>query len=94
MSTDSTATPTQNAARTSGQWTSVGGTMVTVEQGEDMQSISRRYGVPEKALADINGRNYVAAGQQVLIPVFQQQGYRSLCCDNAARAAARSVKPE
>ena len=77
MPTASTAAPNQNAARTSGQWTSVGGTMVTVEQGEDMQSISRRYGVPEKALADINGRNYVAAGQQILIPVFQQQGYRS-----------------
>ncbi len=68
---------TQNQARTSGQWTSVGGTMVTVDQGEDMQSLSRRYGVPEKAIADINGRNYVVPGQQVLIPVFQQQGYRS-----------------
>ncbi len=67
----------QNHARTSGQWTSVGGTMVTVDQGEDIQSLSRRYGVPEKAIADINGRNYVVPGQQVLIPVFQQQGYRS-----------------
>ena len=71
------AASTQNQARTSGQWTSVGGTMVTVDQGEDLQSLSRRYGVPEKAIADINGRKYVTPGQQVLIPVFQQQGYRS-----------------
>ena len=39
--------------------------MVTVDQGEDIQSLSRRYGVPEKAIADINGRNYVVPGQQV-----------------------------
>ena len=70
----------RNVARTSGQWTSVGGTMVTVEQGEDVQSLSRRYGVPEKAISDINdlkGRNYVAPGQRLLIPVFQQQGYET-----------------
>ncbi len=76
-----------NAARTSGQWTSVGGTMVNVEQGEDLQSLSRRYGVPVEALSeinDMNGQTYVAPGRRILIPVFQQHGYQSYASSRRA----------
>nr|WP_321457009.1 peptidoglycan DD-metalloendopeptidase family protein [uncultured Cohaesibacter sp.] len=75
-----TARVAQTGARTSGQWTSVGGTMVTVDQGEDLQTLSRRYGVPAKAIAEVNGladQSFVAPGQSVLIPVFHQSGYQN-----------------
>ena len=63
------------SARTSGQWTSVGGSMVTARPGDDLNALSRRYGVPAKAIADVNGlagTGYVTAGQKVLIPVYSQ----------------------
>ncbi|SNZ07734.1 peptidoglycan DD-metalloendopeptidase family protein [Cohaesibacter gelatinilyticus] len=61
--------------RMSGRWSSVGGTMVQVRPGEDLNALSRRYGVPSKAIAEVNGlpdRSFIASGQQVLIPVYQQ----------------------
>ncbi|MCT4656141.1 MAG: peptidoglycan DD-metalloendopeptidase family protein [Cohaesibacter sp.] len=66
----------RNQVRTSGRWTSAGGTMVQVRPGEDIHALSRRYGVPAKAIADVNGlvdQSFVAPGQRVLIPVYQQQ---------------------
>ncbi len=63
------------APRTSGHWTSAGGSMITALPGDDIQSLSRRYGVPEKAIADINGlvdQSFIAPGQQLIIPVYQQ----------------------
>ncbi|WP_162916466.1 peptidoglycan DD-metalloendopeptidase family protein [Cohaesibacter haloalkalitolerans] len=80
INAQSPAASAGGAARTSGQWTSVGGTMVTVERGEDLQSLSRRYGVPSKAIADVNGlvdQSFVAPGQKMLIPVFQQPSYQN-----------------
>ncbi len=64
-----------SAPRTSGHWTSAGGSMITALPGDDIQSLSRRYGVPEKAIADINGlvdQSFIAPGQQLIIPVYQQ----------------------
>ncbi|MCV6547569.1 MAG: peptidoglycan DD-metalloendopeptidase family protein [Cohaesibacter sp.] len=65
----------QAQPRMSGRWTSVGGTMVQVRPGEDLNALSRRYGVPSKAIADVNGlpgHSFIAPGQQILIPVYQQ----------------------
>lgn len=78
-------------ARTSGQWTSVGGSMITVRPGDDISALSRRYGVPAKAIADVNGlvdQSFITPGQRVLIPVYQQAGVSN----NPAlgQAAARS----
>ncbi|WP_319531766.1 peptidoglycan DD-metalloendopeptidase family protein [uncultured Cohaesibacter sp.] len=67
-------------ARTSGQWTSIGGTMVTVLPGDDINTLSQRYGVPAKAIADVNGlpdQSFVASGQRILIPVYQQERLES-----------------
>lgn len=54
-------------------WTSAGGTQVQVRQGDTLNSISRRYGVPVGALAAVNGVNESAAvrpGQSLIVPTF------------------------
>lgn len=84
----------QAQARMSGRWSSVGGTMVQVRPGEDLDALSRRYGVPAKAIAEVNGlpdRSFIAAGQQILIPVYQQvPNYGAGSNDGAQRVASLS----
>ena len=87
------------AARTSGRWTSAGGTMITVLPGDDIQGLSRRYGVPAKAIADVNGlvdQSFIAPGQRVVIPVYQQaqaQQQSTAWQQPAARAVQYSAAP-
>lgn len=61
-----------NAASWNG-WTSAGGTRVAVREGDTVNSLSRRYGVPVKAIAAVNGIEYpgqVKAGQSLIIPTY------------------------
>lgn len=54
-------------------WTAVGGTPVTLGQGENVNSISSRYGVPASAILAVNGlpnANAVQPGQQLMIPAY------------------------
>lgn len=54
-------------------WTGTGGTRVTVRQGDSLNSISRRYGVPVQAVASVNGidnANQVRPGQSIIIPTY------------------------
>jgi murein DD-endopeptidase MepM/ murein hydrolase activator NlpD len=54
-------------------WSAAGGTPVTVRPGETVQTISRRYGVPESAILAANGLPKGGAlqpGSQVVIPVY------------------------
>ncbi|MEL7526930.1 MAG: LysM peptidoglycan-binding domain-containing protein, partial [Pseudomonadota bacterium] len=54
-------------------WTGTGGTRVTVRQGDSLNSISRRYGVPVQAVASVNGidnANQVKPGQSIIIPTY------------------------
>lgn len=54
-------------------WTAVGGTPVTLQQGETLNTISGRYGVPVSALLAVNGLSSVNAakpGQQIMIPAY------------------------
>ncbi|WP_417674019.1 peptidoglycan DD-metalloendopeptidase family protein [Roseibium sp.] len=54
-------------------WTSVGGTRVTVREGDSVKTMSRRYGVPVEAIAAVNGIEYpgqVKPGQTLLIPTY------------------------
>jgi murein DD-endopeptidase MepM/ murein hydrolase activator NlpD len=54
-------------------WTAVGGTPVTLQQGETLNTISGRYGVPVSALLAVNGLSSVNAakpGQQIMIPTY------------------------
>ncbi|WP_237151813.1 peptidoglycan DD-metalloendopeptidase family protein [Oryzibacter oryziterrae] len=57
-------------ANTTG-WTPTNGTAVTLRQGDTLQVLSRRYGVPEAAIVSANGigpNTPLRVGQQIIIP--------------------------
>ncbi len=54
-------------------WSAVGGTPVTLQQGEGLNTLSQRYNVPVNALMAVNGLssvNQVQPGQQIMIPAY------------------------
>lgn len=54
-------------------WSSAGGSLVTVGQGETGHSLARRYGVPLKAILvanNMSNANGIQAGQRVVIPTY------------------------
>jgi len=57
-----------------GTWSTVGGTSITVAQGDSVAALSSRYGVPEAALRSANslasGANPIP-GSQIVIPVYR-----------------------
>ena len=60
-------------ARPQQQWNANGGTPITVSQGETIQSISHRYGVPPLAVAEANGMTTgtpIYPGQRLVIPKY------------------------
>ncbi|MBV8447570.1 MAG: M23 family metallopeptidase [Hyphomicrobiales bacterium] len=57
-----------------GNWTSTGGTSLTVGSGDTIATLSSRYGVPESALRNANnlkGGANPAPGSQIIIPVYR-----------------------
>jgi murein DD-endopeptidase MepM/ murein hydrolase activator NlpD len=59
------------------RWDWNGGTPVTVGQGETIQTISRRYGVPAIAIAEANGMTTgtpIYPGQRLVIPKYSYSG--------------------
>eukprot|EP00903_Cladosiphon_okamuranus_P001564 g1562.t1 len=62
----------QNAKSWKG-WTSAGGTRVQMRQGDTVNSVARRYGVPIQALVAVNGIQdpaKVRPGQSLIIPTY------------------------
>ena len=58
-------------------WDWDGGTAITVGQGDTLESLSRRYGVPAHAIMQANAINAPAgirAGQRLVIPRYNQAG--------------------
>lgn len=56
-----------------GGWSAGGGTRISVRQGETVYNLSRRFGVPVKAIQEANGlsdASQLAAGQEIVIPTF------------------------
>lgn len=54
-------------------WTSAGGSLITVGQGETGPSLARRYGVPLKAILvanNMSNANGIQPGQRVVIPTY------------------------
>jgi murein DD-endopeptidase MepM/ murein hydrolase activator NlpD len=54
-------------------WTAAGGTPVTLQPGENLATLSNRYGVPVNALMAVNGFSNASQpqpGQQVVIPAY------------------------
>lgn len=74
-------------------WTAVGGTPVVLQQGESLNTLSSRYGVPVSALLAVNGFssvNQAQPGQQIMIPAYSAvQGTGA----NAPRRVAASTVP-
>ncbi|MGI9401622.1 MAG: peptidoglycan DD-metalloendopeptidase family protein [Rhizobiaceae bacterium] len=56
-----------------GGWSSTGGTVITLKEGETLYNLSKRYGVPVKEImkaSDIRNASQVQAGQKVTIPTY------------------------
>jgi len=77
------AAPIATGGSASG-WSATGGTPIVVAQGETLDMISSRYGVPKAALISSNGLSgsSVAPGSRLTIPVY-----------NAAGASAPAAAP-
>ena len=98
------STPTKTAAVATAAkvapkagWTAVGGTRVSLRQGESLHNLSRRYGVPVKQIMRVNNisnPNSVVAGQQVLIPTYTYSRKAAVSApdSNAKTLASRSSR--
>jgi murein DD-endopeptidase MepM/ murein hydrolase activator NlpD len=70
-------------------WSARGGTPVVVSQNDNLETLSRRYGVPSAALMSANGLSSpaeVKGGMHLVIPVYNAGGGRAV-------AEASPVKP-
>jgi murein DD-endopeptidase MepM/ murein hydrolase activator NlpD len=76
----SPAASSQAVTSGSGGWTAQGGTAVTIGEGENLNVVANRYGVPASAVLSANGLRsaaQVGPGQQVIIPVYNAAGVQS-----------------
>ena len=58
-------------------WSAVGGSPVVVAEGESLDSLSRRYGVPASAMLKTNGLSSAAqvhGGVRLVVPVYSANG--------------------
>lgn len=77
-------------------WTRAGGTQVTLKDGETLNNLSKRFGVPVDAIMKANGigkGDTVAVGQKIVIPtyVYTSKAPVSAPDNNRAVADARST---
>ncbi|KRE15037.1 hypothetical protein ASE63_17485 [Bosea sp. Root381] len=81
--------PQQSAGSGSG-WSAQGGTPIVVAQGETLDTISSRYGVPRSALITANGlpSPQVAPGTRLTIPVYNAA---SMGAPSAPRQVAQAA---
>jgi murein DD-endopeptidase MepM/ murein hydrolase activator NlpD len=71
-------------------WRAAGGSPVVVADGETLDTISRRYGVPMAALMKVNGLASPAAihpGVKLIVPVYDASGKSAAAAPQAAPAA-------
>lgn len=66
--------PAQSAVNAAQRgWTATGGTTVTLQQGETLFNLSKRYGVPVQELMRANkiaDADHVRAGQRIVVPTY------------------------
>lgn len=85
------------APSASSNWSSSGGTTVTLGRGETIQSISRRYGVPTNAILQANGLSStsgVGEGRQIVIPAYSVGAQASVQRPVAPKATVVASLPE
>ncbi|WP_439498454.1 peptidoglycan DD-metalloendopeptidase family protein [Bosea sp. (in: a-proteobacteria)] len=70
------STPPTPVAGSATGWTAQGGTPIVIAQGESLDTISSRYGVPRAALISANGLSgpNVSPGSRLVIPVYNGGG--------------------
>jgi len=75
-------------------WTAAGGATVSVGQGDTVQSIADRYGVPPAAIRAANnlGGNGLAPGSSVVIPVYNPGTSSVAAARGAVQPAGRAVE--
>jgi murein DD-endopeptidase MepM/ murein hydrolase activator NlpD len=59
-------------------WTAVGGSPIVVGAGDNLDTISSRYGVPAAALLAANGlsrASEVRSGMRIVVPVYHEDGH-------------------
>jgi murein DD-endopeptidase MepM/ murein hydrolase activator NlpD len=74
-------------------WTAVGGSPVIVAEGDSLNSLSQRYGVPTAALMSANGLSspsQVRGGMRIVVPVYNSRGRT----DATPVAMTRESRPE
>ena len=90
--------PTSSAAPVGGSatgWTAAGGSPIVVGQGESLDSISRKYGVPPAALLSANGMSSaseIKSGARIVVPVYNAGGRAVASASDKAKAASKSAK--
>jgi murein DD-endopeptidase MepM/ murein hydrolase activator NlpD len=93
------AAPVPTGGNASG-WSAQGGTPIVVAQGESLDMISSRYGIPKAALISSNGLSSpnVQPGQRITVPVYNAAGTAAPAARQTAQSAqvqsdARSEPP-
>ena len=93
----SAAPPQQPAVGGSAKgWTAVGGSPVVVAEGENLDTVSRRYGVPAAALLSANGlssASEVKGGMHIVVPVYNAGGHAVASAAAAKTVADAAEKP-
>ena len=73
-------------------WTAAGGSPVVVADGETLDSLSGRYGVPAAALLAANGLSSgseVKSGMRIVVPVYHADGHGVASGESAKAREAR-----
>jgi len=69
--------PARSHASGAGVWSRAGGTQITANSGDTVYSLSRRFGVPVKAILaanDMDSAKALQSGQKIIIPTYHQAG--------------------
>jgi murein DD-endopeptidase MepM/ murein hydrolase activator NlpD len=78
-------------------WSAVGGTPITLKQGEGLNTLSSRYNVPVSALLAVNGlssASQVQPGQQIMIPAYNAvAGAKAKTAGSVIRRDAPAAQP-
>jgi murein DD-endopeptidase MepM/ murein hydrolase activator NlpD len=74
-------------------WTPIGGSPVIVAEGDNLNGLSQRYGVPTAALMSANGLSspsQIHGGMRIVVPVYNSRGRT----ETTPVAMARESRPE
>ncbi|CAM5767207.1 peptidoglycan DD-metalloendopeptidase family protein [Bosea minatitlanensis] len=90
-----TPAPVQPVGGSAAGWSAVGGTPIVLAQGETLDMISSRYGVPRAALMSANGLSSanVAPGTRLTIPVYNASGTAAAAAEPIRHAAPAASEP-